>query len=205
MKRSVGVWLGGAALAILGGAAASLLFRAPPALDPALQLPASETVVDAEAVLHEQVEALIQAARGSEPVAQLPGFESVAMLAGRADQSWIAQRLTRDDVPAALVLGLARRLPRRQAGPARVAEILDPVLASGNVDAIDTAIGVLRTRGELDAKHHPRCGCSSGLYGGRWFLVWSARTGVGAEKEAEGFRALAVEGGPRALAVLLTD
>ncbi len=205
MKRSVGVWLGGAALAILGGAAASLLVRPPPTVDPALQLPASEAVVDVEAVLHAQVERLIQAAGGSQPVAQLPGFESVAMLAGRAEHRWIAERLAQDDVPAALVLGLARRLPRRQAGPSHVALILDPVLASGDADAIDAAIRVLRTRGELDAKHHPRCGCSSGQYAGRWFVAWSARTGVGAEKEAEGFRALAVENGPRALAVLLAD
>ena len=204
MKRSAGVWLGGAALAIAAGWGASMVGQ-PAAIDTSVQLPASADPVNPQAILRDQVEALIAAASGANDVSQLPGFESVAMLAARPELAWMPPRLAEADVAPALALRLARKLPRRQGGPAAVATILEPVLASGDEAAIDDAIGVLRTRGELNAKHDPRCGCSSGVFRGRWLLVWSARTGVGTTKEGQEYHAVAVGGGPRAVAVRLAD
>jgi hypothetical protein len=164
--RAWAVYGAAAALAVGIGAAAALL-RPPPPSETSVHLRAAAESVDPAVAREQLIETLVIDARGAEDVERLPAFGVALTVLGGDDDGWALGRLLEPDVPDALVLALARRLPRRGAGPTVAARLLDRRLEAGSPEAV----AVLKARSEGAVARDVVCRCSFGILGG-WIAAW---------------------------------
>ncbi len=173
--RSTALYLGAAALAIAVGAAAALL-RPAPVSDTSVKLRMKAEPMQPQAVQEPLLEALIEEARAVEDVERLPAFDVALALFGGGDGS-ARERLLEPDVPQALALALAKRLPRRGDGPEGAAMLLERHLAA----AAPGAVAVVKARGEAEIKRDVACRCSFARYGD-WAVAWGPGLGWSPER-----------------------
>ena len=165
--RSAAVYAAASLLAIGIGATAALL-RPAPTSGTSMKVRMDPGRVDAAVVREQLLEDLIVDARAAENVEHLRAFDvAMALVDGGEEYGWARERLLEPDVPAALVLAVARRASRRGQGPARAAVLLERFLAEGSAEAV----AVVRARDEGQVRRDVVARCSFALYRD-WVVAW---------------------------------
>jgi hypothetical protein len=112
------------------------------------------------------LEGLIQEAGSAQWPDRLPAFEALLLLFGSDPDrfGWIIDRLAEPQVPDALAVAFAARLPARRRGTdAAALRLLGPRLDSGEPSRAKTAVQVLRAGGRARVLADPACRCAFGL------------------------------------------
>jgi len=166
--RSTRLLVLAAAGAVAVGAAAALLKPSgPPDVSPGnLAVRADEVpTIDPAALRRDMLDGLVRDAAVRDP-ARLPALTTFTALFVKGDDA-VLDRLLRDDVPPALALAFAERLPRgTPRAAAAVDRLLGPLLLAIPQDDRSAAVAVLRGRGRLPTESVARCRCIFGVHDG---------------------------------------
>lgn len=166
--RSPGMLLVAVGLAIGAGVLASVL-KPPAGPTPtasggiAVPVPEEPTTPDPTAHRAQTLERLVSAARTEPKPQRLPEWEAVAIPCrqGRPVCAEAVARLGADDVPPALVIALARELPRGR--EAQVDALLAPLLDGDDADVRRAALDVYRQGRRAQVATDAECRCGFGM------------------------------------------